>query len=168
MGFITLSGKNLRFGKIRDKHECKLNVFKRNTLKETEYKLKLKLITLKLKQSQFIIDKKREAKILEQPDIYIPLEVIKKIKRNQRKYSLETAINDDLIYSDKRLALVLGVCAKTYNKIKQWLKRENLLTYIIERVRLDQWNKETFHTFISREYVHGKHWFRSRTKYSLQ
>lgn len=164
VGLIRRTGNNITFIKVAENHKCKLNIYKKDTLKQVEYKLKLKLITLKLKQSMFIIAAKREAKILEQPN-YIPIKRLKKIQRQKRKYSLESAINNDLTYSDKRLADVLGVCSKTYNKIKRWLKSQGFIDYVIERVKLDFWNKKSFFELENKQWLFKGCYFRSRTVY---
>lgn len=48
VGLIRRTGNNITFIKVAETHKCKLNIYKKDTLKQVEYKLKLSYLLLKM------------------------------------------------------------------------------------------------------------------------
>lgn len=143
-GLIARTNGNLTFKKIAGKHKSSIIIKQSDTLKEVTYKLYMKLLECNVRQQQWIISKKAEARKIRKKGERFSLRHLKSILKLEKAGLLEKPARPDVTLSLKNIALILGISPKTAIQVKKFAQNAGMATFINDTKEVCRLSLRTF------------------------
>ena len=104
----------------------------------------MKLLERNIRQQQWIIGKKAEARKIRKKGEKYSLRHLKAILRLEKKYTLEKPIRTDITLSLKNISSILGVSHKTATGLKKFIQNAGMAKFVNDIEKICDITREAF------------------------